>query len=118
VAVQAPRAVQVDANEREAILEGTTELVAEVRGARNKHGHDDVISVVFPANPDVTPIPAWRPGRSVQGVTLLCGTEIALPHALPSVVRMLMHIATGKPRSAMSTSTCAVPQRCGLGHRQ
>ena len=38
-------AVQVDADEREAILEGTTELVSEVM-SRNDLTPDDVISVL------------------------------------------------------------------------
>jgi len=92
VAVRAIRgAVQVDANEREAILEGTTELVAEVM-ARNSLDTDDVISVVFTATPDLTAeFPALAARKiGFQGVPLLCGTEIAVPHALPRVVRLLM----------------------------
>ena len=103
MAVRAIRgAVQVDANEREAILEGTTELVAEVM-ARNSLGTDDVISVVFTATPDLTAeFPALAARKiGFQDVPLLCGTEIAVPHALPRVVRLLMHVETGQPRSAM-----------------
>ena len=98
MAVRAIRgAVQVDANERAAILEGTTELVAEVM-TRNS-----VISVVFTATPDLTAeFPALAARKiGFQDVPLLCGTEIAVPHALPRVVRLLMHVETGKPRSAM-----------------
>ena len=103
MAVRAIRgAVQVDANEREAILEGTTELVAEVM-TRNSLGTDDVISVVFTATPDLTAeFPALAARKiGFQDVPLLCSTEIAVPHALPRVVRLLMHIETAKPRSAM-----------------
>ncbi|MGH3067915.1 MAG: chorismate mutase [Streptosporangiaceae bacterium] len=103
MAVRAIRgAVQVDANEREAILEGTTELVAEVM-ARNSLDTDDVISVVFTATPDLTAeFPALAARKiGFQDVPLLCGREIAVPHALPRVVRLLMHIETSKPRSAI-----------------
>ena len=44
-------AVQVDANEREPIIEATAELVAEVM-ARNDLVTDDVMSVIFTATPD------------------------------------------------------------------
>ena len=54
MAVRAIRgAVQVDANERTAVLDGTTELVTEVM-TRNGLVTDDVISVVFTATPDLT----------------------------------------------------------------
>ena len=53
MAVRAIRgAVQVDANERTDILDGTTELVSEVM-TRNSLVPGDVISVVFTATPDL-----------------------------------------------------------------
>jgi chorismate mutase len=103
VAVRAIRgAVQVDANDREAILEGTTELVAEVM-SRNSLVTDDVISVVFTATPDLTAeFPALAARKiGFQDVPLLCATEIAVPHAMPRVVRLLMHIETTEPRPAL-----------------
>ena len=103
MAVRAIRgAVQVDANERAAILEGTTELVTEVM-ARNSLVTDDVISVVFTATPDLTAeFPALAARKiGFQDVPLLCGTEIPVPHALPRVVRLMMHVETGRPRSAI-----------------
>jgi chorismate mutase len=64
VAVRAIRgAVQVDANERAAILEATTELVNEVM-TRNNLVTDEVISVVLTATPDLTAeFPALAPRR-------------------------------------------------------
>ncbi len=54
MAVRAIRgAVQVDDDQREAILEGTTELIAEVM-SRNELTADDVISVLFTVTPDLT----------------------------------------------------------------
>ncbi len=103
MAVRAIRgAVQVDANEREAILEGTTELVTEVM-ARNGLVTDDVISVIFTATADLTAeFPALAARKiGFQDVPLLCGTEIAVPSAMPRVVRLLMHVETSQPRSAV-----------------
>ncbi len=103
MAVRAIRgAVQVDANEREAILEGTTELVTEVM-VRNGLVTEDVISVIFTATPDLTAeFPALAARKiGFQDVPLLCGTEITVPGAMPRVVRLLMHIETSHPRSAL-----------------
>jgi len=103
VTVRAIRgAVQVDANERAAILEGSTDLVTEVM-ARNNLDTDDVISVLFTATPDLTAeFPALAARKiGFQDVPLLCASEIDVPGALPRVVRLLMHVETGKPRSEL-----------------
>lgn len=92
-------AVQVDADEREAILEGTTELVSEVM-ARNDLVPDDVISVIFTVTPDLTTeFPALAARKiGFQDVPLLCATEIPVPGALPRVVRLLAHVDTERSR--------------------
>ena len=95
-------AVQIDANERAAILEGTTELVSEVM-TRNSLVTDDVISVLFTATPDLTAeFPALAARKiGFQDVPLLCASEIGVPGAMPRVVRLLMHVETGQSRSAL-----------------
>ncbi len=96
-------AIQVDANERGAVLDGTTELVSEVM-TRNSLAPDDVISVVFTATPDLTSeFPALAARKlGFQDVPLLCAAEIGVPGAMPRVVRLLMHVETAKPRSALA----------------
>jgi len=93
-------AVQVDANSREAILEGTTELVAEVV-ARNDLTTDDVISVLFTVTPDLTAeFPALAARKlGFDDVPLICANEIPVPGAMPRVVRLMAHVDTGRPRS-------------------
>ena len=95
-------AVQVDANSREAILEGTTELVAEVV-SRNDLTTDDVISVLFTVTPDLTAeFPALAARKlGFHDVPLICANEIPVPGAMPRVVRLLAHVDTGRPRSAV-----------------
>ena len=95
-------AVQVDTNEREPIIEATAELVAEVM-ARNDLVTDDVISVIFTATPDLTAeFPALAARKTgFHDVPLLCATEIDMPTAMPRVVRLLMHVETERPRSAL-----------------
>ncbi|SRR6266566_296246 len=92
-------AVQVAANEREAILDAATELVTEVMD-RNDLRTDDVISVIFTATPDLTAeFPALAARKiGFHDVPLLCATEIDVPGALPRVVRLLMHIDTSRSR--------------------
>jgi len=103
VAVRAIRgAVQVDANERAAVIEGTTELVTAVM-TRNNLVPDDVISVLFTATPDLTAeFPALAARKiGFQEVALICASEIDVPGAMPHVVRLLMHVETDQPRTAM-----------------
>jgi chorismate mutase len=93
----------VDANERAPVLESTTELVAEVM-TRNQLAPDDVISVLFTTTPDLTAeFPALAARKlGFQDVPLLCASEIAVPGAMPRVVRLLMHVETEQPRSAIA----------------
>jgi chorismate mutase len=92
-------AVQVDADEREAILEGTTELVSEVM-SRNDLTPDDVISVLFTVTSDLrAEFPALAARKIGFGeVPLMCATEIPVPGALPRVVRLMAHVETDRSR--------------------
>jgi chorismate mutase len=103
VAVRAIRgAVQVDADDRQEILDATAELVVNVL-ERNELSTDDVISVIFSATPDLrSEFPALA-ARSLgfQDVPLLCCTEIGVPGALPRVIRLMMHVETGRSRAEL-----------------
>ena len=103
MAVRAVRgAIQVDANEREPILEASSELVKEVL-ARNEIAPDDLISVVFTATQDLNAdFPAYAARlMGLTDVPLLCTTEIAVPGAMPRVIRLLAHVETDRSRSQM-----------------
>lgn len=103
VAVRAVRgATQVDADEKEQIHEAVAELVGEVL-ARNEIDPDDLISIVFTATPDLTSdFPAYAARMmGLTDVPLLCTTEIAVPGAMPRVLRLLAHVETARPRSAV-----------------
>jgi chorismate mutase len=95
-------AVQIDTDDRDAILDGTTELVNEVM-ARNDLTTDDVISVLFTATPDLTAeFPALAARKlGFHDVPLICASEIAVPGAMPRVVRLMAHVETDRPRSAI-----------------
>jgi chorismate mutase len=101
VTVRAIRgAIQVDANDRDAILEGTTELVTAVM-TRNDLTPDDVISVLFTVTHDLTAeFPALAARKlGFHAVPLMCAMEIPVPHALPRVVRLMAHVETDRTRS-------------------
>ncbi|WP_067794076.1 chorismate mutase [Actinomadura formosensis] len=101
MAVRAVRgATQIDADDRDQILEATTELVSEVM-ARNGLSTDDVISVIFTVTPDLTAeFPALAARKlGFHEVPLLCATEIGVPGSLPRVIRLMAHIETDRPRS-------------------
>jgi chorismate mutase len=103
MAVRAIRgATQVDADDREQVLEATRELVTAVM-ERNRLRHDDVISILFTATPDlVSEFPALAARELGFGdVSLMCATEIDVPHALPRVLRLMAHVETDRPRDAI-----------------
>jgi len=96
VAVRAIRgAIQVDADVREQILDATTELLAAVL-ERNSLSSEDLISVIFTATPDLTSeFPAYAARQmGITDVPLLCASEIAVPGAMPRVLRLLAHVET------------------------
>lgn len=100
MAVRAVRgAIQVDADERDEILQGTSELVTEVLH-RNGIDPADLISIVFTATPDLTAeFPAYAARLlGLADVPLLCTTEIAVPGSMPRVLRMMAHVETERPR--------------------
>jgi len=101
VTVRAIRgAIQLDATDRDAILEGTAELVAAVM-SRNDLTNDDVISVLFTVTPDLTAeFPALAARKTgFHAVPLMCATEIPVPGAMPRVVRLMAHVDTDRSRS-------------------
>jgi chorismate mutase len=93
-------AIQVDANERAAILDGTSELVTEVL-ARNSIEPADLISIVFTATTDLNAeFPAYAARLlGLTDVPLLCTTEIAVPGSMPRVLRLLAHVETSLTRA-------------------
>ena len=101
MAVRAIRgAIQVDADDRDAILEGTADLVTAVM-TRNDLTPDDVISVLFTVTPDLTAeFPALAARKlGFHALPLMCATEIPVKTAMPRVVRLMAHVETDRPRA-------------------
>jgi chorismate mutase len=101
VAVRAIRgATQVGADDRDEVLGATRELVSAVL-ERNQIDPADLISILFTATPDlVSEFPALAARELGLGdVPLMCATEIAVPHALPRVLRLMAHVETPMARA-------------------
>ena len=101
MAVRAIRgATQVAADDRDEVLGATRELVSAVLD-RNQLDPADLISILFTATPDlVAEFPALAARELGLGdVPLMCATEIAVPHALPRVLRLMAHVDTPLART-------------------
>ncbi len=101
MAVRAVRgAIQVERDDRDEVLSATTELLTTLL-ERNALTQEDLISVVFTATPDLTSeFPAYAARQmGFVDVPLLCASEIAVPGAMPRVLRVLAHVETDRPRA-------------------
>ena len=89
-------ATTVTANTREAILDATRELLAEMI-ERNGVDGDDVASAWFTTTQDLNAeFPAVVARRSFgwTSAALMCGHEMDVPGALPACLRILLHANT------------------------
>jgi chorismate mutase len=102
-AVRALRgATTVDVDEREHLFERVIALL-EAMFERNQIAHDDVVSVIFTATDDVhSAFPAEAARKFGLGdVPLLCARELEVVGGTPRCVRVLLHLNTDLPRSAL-----------------
>jgi chorismate mutase len=89
-------ATTVEANTREAILQATRELLAEMVRA-NDVRKEDVASGYFTTTADLNaefPAIVARNEFGWSNVALMCGHEMAVPGSLPMCLRILLHVNT------------------------
>jgi chorismate mutase len=81
------------ANEPEAIVDATVELLDEMFKRNGVH-HDDLVSLIFTATPDLTAeFPAAAARRlGISDVPLLCAREIDVQGAVGLCIRVLVHL--------------------------
>jgi chorismate mutase len=104
VAVRAIRgATQLRADDRTEMAEAVVELL-ETIFERNAITTDDLISIIFTSTSDlVSDFPAAAARALELGdVPLICARELEVAGALPRVVRLMAHVESERPRSAMS----------------
>jgi chorismate mutase len=102
-AVRALRgATTVEADTDEAITKAVQTLIGEML-ARNDVAHEDLISVLFTATDDLTATFPATPARlmGLGDVPLLSARELSVPRGTPRCIRVLMHLATERPRSEL-----------------
>jgi len=85
-------AAQAEANEPEAILAATEELMHELI-ERNELDHDAMVSCIFTTTDDLdAEFPAAAARRlGLNSVPLLCCREIPVPGSMPRVIRVMLH---------------------------
>jgi chorismate mutase len=103
MAVRAVRgAIQIDCDDPEIIFADSRALVVEVI-RRNCLAVDDIISIFFTMTPDLAggfPAAGAR-SLGLNDVPMLCATEIGVPNSMQRVIRLLAHILTDRPKSAV-----------------
>ena len=95
-------ATTVDQDTTAQVTERVQELLSQLMD-RNGLAEDDVISILFTATADVVsmfPATAAR-GIGFASVPLMCAAEIAVPGATPRCIRVMLHVATGRPREEL-----------------
>jgi len=95
-------AIQIDLDDPEVIFKDTGELLLEVM-RRNELDSEDLISIFFTVTPDlISSFPAaGARGLGLTEVPMLCATEIGVPNAMERVIRLLAHVQSDRPRSAI-----------------
>jgi chorismate mutase len=85
-------AITVEANDRDAILDGTEELVHAVM-ERNSLSAGQMVSCIFTCTADLdAAYPAEAARRlGLSAVPLLCAQEIDVPGSLERVIRLMVH---------------------------
>jgi chorismate mutase len=95
-------AITLERDEREHLLERVRRLLAEML-ERNGVAHDDLISILFTATPDVHSVfPAVAAREMGLGdVPLICAQELDIEGAMPLCIRVMMHLVTDRDRSQL-----------------
>jgi chorismate mutase len=104
MAVRAVRgATQLQADERDHLLDRVVELVAQVMRC-NRLSSEDLISVVFTATPDLrSEFPAYAARHmGLHDVPLLSAVELDVQGAMPRIIRLLAHVDTALAREEIT----------------
>lgn len=96
-------AVQVEADQPEAILTATRALLLAMVERNAGLRPEDLASVLFTATPDLRATYPAEAARRLEwtDVALICAQEMAVPGSLPRVVRLLAHWNTDRSPSSI-----------------
>jgi chorismate mutase len=92
----------VDSDTPEQVTARTQQLLTAML-ERNGIAHEDLISIILTATPDVVSIFPALPARQLGlgDVPLLCAREIDVVGATPLCIRVLMHLSTTRARDEL-----------------
>ena len=95
-------ATTVEADEREAVLRATRELLALLIHVNEIH-KEDVASAIFTTTPDLSSAFPATAARQLGwlDVPLMCSHEIDVAGSVPLCIRVLLHWNTDKPQGAI-----------------
>ena len=95
-------ATTLEVDEKEHLLERVEQLLDQMI-SRNDLAHDDLISILFTATPDIHSVfPAVAARNMGMGdVPLICAQELEIEGAMPRCVRIMMHVNTERPRGEL-----------------
>ncbi len=95
-------ATTVEKDDADLVVSATRELLATL-AERNAFAPEQVISAIFTVTPDITSEFPARAARELGwvDVPLLCALEIPTERGLAHCIRVLLHIETELPRSAL-----------------
>jgi chorismate mutase len=96
-------AIDVPADEPEAILEATRKLLEAIQDANPTMQPEDLASVVFTVTSDLSSVFPAQAARQLgwTEVPLLCTQEIPVPGGLSHIVRVLAHWNTEIPQGSI-----------------
>jgi chorismate mutase len=94
-------ATVASANEAEAILAATRELLLAIRNANPSMQTEDLASILFTVSDELD---AVYPAQAVHqlewpGIPLICAREIPVPGGLSNCIRVLIHWNTDLPQN-------------------
>jgi chorismate mutase len=96
-------AVTVERDEALCIYAATRQLLTAIAERNGIIATDDIVSVIFTVTADLrSAFPALAAREMGWGdVPLLCTMEIPVPGALPRVIRVMVHVESERPRTAI-----------------
>ena len=101
--VRAVRGATTVATDEPSLVRSATRELLEAIVERNGIAGDDLISAFFTVTADLTSEFPALAARDLgwTDVPLLCALEIPVRGSLPRCIRVLLHVATDQPRSAI-----------------
>ncbi len=96
-------AISVEQDDPESIASATSSLLTAILQANPTLQLPDIASVFFTVTGDLVSAYPAAAARCLgwQDVPLICAREIDVPHALPRLIRVLLHWNTELPQAAI-----------------